>query len=345
MAALDGIERICGRGLGDRALRAAVLGELRRAVPFDAYAWLLTDPETCVGTSPVADFPSPADLPTLVRLKYLTATNRWTALVPGTASTLLAATGGDPTRSRVWRELLAGYGITDIASLVLADQYGCWGWLDLWRTDVPFTPDELDMLSGLDRVVTPALRRSLAATFTVSPSEDHHAAEPVVLILSDDLRPVTQTPLVDTHLRALLPTDADRAPIPAAAYNVAAQLLAREQGIDNHVPSARTHLGDGVWVTVSAARLGRSSTGTTGIAVSIEPTSATGRAELFARVIGLSAREAELLDHLVAGDDTRQLAQLMFLSEHTVQDHLKSIFAKADVHNRRLLVARATGMR
>ena len=151
--------------------------------------------------------------------------------------------------------------------------------------------------------------------------------------------------MVDTHLRALLPTDADRAPIPAAADNVAAQLLAREQGIDNHVPSARTHLGDGVWVTVSAARLGRSSTGTSGIAVSIEPTSATGRAELFARVIGLSAREAELLDHLVAGDDTRQLAQLMFLSEHTVQDHLKSIFAKADVHNRRLLVARATGMR
>jgi DNA-binding CsgD family transcriptional regulator len=345
VAALDGIERICGRELGDRALRAAVVAELRREVPFDTYAWLLTDPVTHVGTSPLADFPFPADLPTLVRLKYLTATNRWTALVPGMATTLLAATGGDPSSSRVWRELLAGYGVTDIASLVLADQYGCWGWLDLWRADGPFTPNELNLLSGLCRVVTPALRRSLAATFTVSPSEEHHAAEPVVLILSDDLQPVTQTPQVDTQLRALLPTDADRAPIPAVAYNVAAQLLAREQGIDNHDPSARTHLGDGAWVTVSAARLGRSPTGTTGIAISIEPTSAPGRAELFARLIGLSERESELLGHLVAGSDTRQIAHLMFLSEHTVQDHLKSIFAKADVHNRRLLVARATGMR
>ena len=56
------------------------------------------------------------------------------------------------------------------------------------------------------------------------------------------------------------------------------------------------------------------------------------------------AKESELLGHLVLGSDTRQLSQLMFLSEHTVQDHLKSIFAKADVHTRRQLVARATGM-
>jgi len=343
--ALERIERVCGRESGDRALRAAVLAEVRRAVPFDAYAWLLTDPETYVGTAPLAEISALADLPTLVRLKYLTPTNRWTRLVPGTASTLLAATDGDPSRSRVWSELLVGYGITDVASLVFGDRYGCWGWLDLWRTDGPFTTDELGLLSGLDRLVTPALRRCLAATFIGAPAAHDRGAEPVVLILSDDLQPMTQTPLVDARLRALLPTHAGQAPIPAAAYNVAAQLLAREQGIDDHPPAARTHLGDGAWVTVSAARLGRSPTGATGIAVSIEPTSATGRAELFARVHGLSERESELLGHLVAGSDTREVARLMFLSEHTVQDHLKSIFAKADVHNRRVLVARATGMR
>jgi hypothetical protein len=210
VAALEGIERICARESGDRGLRAAVLGELRRAVPFDAYAWLLTDPETCVGTAPLAEVPSPGDLPTLVRLKYLTTTNRWTGLVPGPASTLLTATGGDPSRSRVWRELLAGYGVTDIASVVLGDQFGCWGWLDLWRTTGPFTPEEVDLLSGLDRLVTPALRRSLAATFTSPPAVPSRGVEPVVLILSEDLQPMTQTPLVDTHLRALLPTDADR---------------------------------------------------------------------------------------------------------------------------------------
>jgi DNA-binding CsgD family transcriptional regulator len=33
----------------------------------------------------------------------------------------------------------------------------------------------------------------------------------------------------------------------------------------------------------------------------------------------------------------------MFLSEHTVQDHLKSVFAKTAAHNRRTLLARALG--
>ena len=71
------------------------------------------------------------------------------------------------------------------------------------------------------------------------------------------------------------------------------------------------------------------------IAVTIEDTSPAERAGLFARAHGLSVREGELLGHLVRGVDTRDLARLMFLSQHTVQDHLKSIFAKTSVHSRR----------
>jgi DNA-binding CsgD family transcriptional regulator len=33
----------------------------------------------------------------------------------------------------------------------------------------------------------------------------------------------------------------------------------------------------------------------------------------------------------------------MFVSEHTVQDHLKSIFSKTATRNRRTLLARALG--
>jgi DNA-binding CsgD family transcriptional regulator len=33
----------------------------------------------------------------------------------------------------------------------------------------------------------------------------------------------------------------------------------------------------------------------------------------------------------------------MFLSEHTVQDHLKSIFAKTSTHNRRALLSLVLG--
>lgn len=343
MSATSRIERICGIGLDDRALRIALLAEIRGSVPFDAHAWLLTDPETMVGSAPLAETPSLADLPTLIRLKYLTPTNRWTGLPSNTAMTLVGATGGNRAESRLWDELLAGYGIDDVVSTVFRDQFGCWGFLDLWRADGSFAVSECDLLADLARIATPALRRSLAPTFIVGAGELERPREAVVLLLSDDLQPLTQTPRTDAYLRALLPTDADRVPVPAGAYNVAAQLLAREQGVDPHPPSARVFLSDGLWVTLRAARMVGSAHGSGSIAVSFEPTPPTERTSLYARVVGLSDRETELLHHLVAGTDTRELARRLFVSEHTVQDHLKSIFEKADARSRRVLIARATG--
>jgi DNA-binding NarL/FixJ family response regulator len=64
---------------------------------------------------------------------------------------------------------------------------------------------------------------------------------------------------------------------------------------------------------------------------------------LFARASALSTRETQLLGHLVSGYDTRRIAEAMFLSENTVQDHLKSIFVKTDTRNRRTLLARVMG--
>jgi DNA-binding NarL/FixJ family response regulator len=79
------------------------------------------------------------------------------------------------------------------------------------------------------------------------------------------------------------------------------------------------------------------------IAVTLEDSSPAERATLFAAAHALTSRESELLNHLIEGVDTHELARLMFLLQHTVQDHLKSIFAKTSVHNRRTLLARAPG--
>ena len=46
---------------------------------------------------------------------------------------LWEASGGELAQSLLWRELLACYDIVDVASVVFADRYGCWGFLDLWR--------------------------------------------------------------------------------------------------------------------------------------------------------------------------------------------------------------------
>jgi len=49
------------------------------------------------------------------------------------------------------------------------------------------------------------------------------------------------------------------------------------------------------------------------------------------------------LGFLGQGSGTRGIARQMFVSENTVQDHLKSIFAKTGEHSRPRVVSRAFG--
>lgn len=327
-------------------LRLRLIEEIRRAIDFDVFAWLLTDPETSVGSSPLSDLPWTTELPTLIRLKYLTGVNRWTAIGDSRVETLRGATHGDLTRSRLWRELLCTHDVGDVASTVFRDRFGCWGFLDLWRigAGAPFGLAEESFLSSIAGTVTTALRRCQANTFLAPAAPDPPPAGPVVLLLSPHLDVLGQTPETLEYLRLLVPPAAGQTPIPASAYNVAAQLLALEQQADSNPPWARVHLSAGLWVTLRAARIGEvKSIAERDIAVTIGKSSPAERVDLFAKAFGLSAREDELLGYLISGADTRELAHRMFLSQHTVQDHLKSIFAKTSARSRRTLLSRALG--
>ena len=341
--AADRIESL-GRGVEDsRALRLAVLEEIRRSLPFDAYAWLLTDPETEVGSDPLADVPCMPELPRLIRLKYLTAMNRWTSLSPP-VGLLRAATQGRLEQSLVWRELLSRYQVGDVASVVFRDRFGCWGFLDLWRIgrSPAFSERDGGLLGAIAPKITEAIRRCQANTFTaVQPTVI--PAGPVVLVLSPELEVRAQTPETEGYLRALLPPDGDRRPVPAGAYNVGAQLLAFEGGVDRHRPWARVHLTQGAWLSLRASRIAGPTGDANDIAVTIEAASPAERMDLFGRAHGLSRRETELMTALLRGSDTRELAGGLFVSENTVQDHLKSIFVKTGTRSRPALVARVLG--
>jgi DNA-binding CsgD family transcriptional regulator len=330
------VEAICAAGPAERELRIAVLAELRAAIPFDAYAWLLTDPETSVGWSPVAEVPVMADLPEIIRAKYLTTLNRWTDLAAGQVVTL----GNDPARSLVWREWQSTYGISDVASTVLRDRFGCWGFLDLWRRDGSFAGAELAVLATVVDAVTPAIRRAQLATFA-EPAPTA-VAGPAVMVLGPALRPLGRTPPTYAHLAALLPAAGGRDAVPAAAFNVAAQLCAVEAGVVDGVARSRVFVPGASWMTARAARLATASADAE-IAVTFETAGPAERAALYARVAGLSGREGDVLRAVAAGHDTRRVAQLLGISAHTVQDHLKATFAKTGADSRRQLVARATG--
>jgi DNA-binding CsgD family transcriptional regulator len=258
--------------------------------------------------------------------------------------------------------MLRDLGVTDIASVVFADRYGCWGFLDLWRRDQPYTTADADWLAGVSATITRALRRRQAAAFVASAPRTEPPAGPAVLILDDQLRIVSRTAAATDWLRSLLPTPQGMSPIPAVAYNVAAQLLAAEAGVDSHPPSVRSRVAGQSWVTLRASRLqvdgdflavaagsvAQPQSEPPGnragfIAVSIEESTAGPRLDLFALSHGLSEREHQVLLLLSRAAETRDIAMQMAITEYTVQDHLKSIFHKTALSSRNALLLTAIG--
>jgi DNA-binding CsgD family transcriptional regulator len=342
-AARDAVSACCAGPLDDRPFRAAVLDAIRPAVPFDAYVWVLTDPVTSVGVSPLAYLPSfdMRRLPRLIRAKYATAINRWTAL-DGVAS-LAVATAGQVSDSRLWRVASETLKVVDIASAVLRDRYGCWGFVDLWRYDEPtFSDEEREFATMLLAAITAAQRARVARMF--GSADQQPSTAPALVLFDDDLNAVGETPAAEHSFRRLLPTNPGESPVPAAALNVAAQLLAAEENVDTSAATSRVHAGGGAWVALNAARLQASGPGMpASIAVTVDPITLSDRVDVFSRATGLTAREAEVLVELSHGNATRRIARDLGISEYTVQQHLTAIFAKSGSASRAELVARACG--
>jgi DNA-binding CsgD family transcriptional regulator len=349
---LDRVERLCREPLSPKALRERALEVVRRAVPFDAHVWLLTDPVSCVGTSPLADVPMLEwpRLPELSRLRYLSPLNRWTELRrAGTpAASLHRATDGDLSRSPLWREALGGMGVTDVASGVFADRFGCWAWLDLWRTGGTFSEGEVALLGQLTKPLTEGIRSAQARTF-VDDAEPLELPGPAVLLLDAGLRVVGRTATADVALLELNPPGEEPLPsaVPAAALNVAAALLAAEARLPVGPAWSRVHLGAGRWVTLRAERMAEQTAervaGSAELAVTIEVSTVAERREVFALAHGLSPREREVLAQLSTGADSRTMARELVLSEHTVNDHVGAVLAKCDAPTRAVLMSRIAG--
>jgi DNA-binding CsgD family transcriptional regulator len=279
--------------------------------------------------------------------------------------TLLDATGGDPSESMLWDGVLKRYGVNDVLSTVFADKHGFWGWLDLWRVGGMggFTPREAGYLAAAARIVTPALRRSIARQFGLeapelslrrdnqpeglsrSAAQDSDLPQQAVLTLDAEMAVVGQTASAGEWLELLQPGPRPYQGVPAEVLNVAAQLLAREAGVDGHTASARVHIGSGRWAVLRASRMGSASPGATPpLAVTIQQCPADARLDVFARSFGLTGRQRELLELAAAGADTAAMAAAQGTSAYTVQDQFKQIFENCGVRSRASLLGMALGL-
>ncbi|MGZ4400234.1 MAG: helix-turn-helix transcriptional regulator [Gaiellaceae bacterium] len=163
-----------------------------------------------------------------------------------------------------------------------------------------------------------------------------------MLLLGDDLEPRGSTAAARAWFTALNPAQS-RFPdgIPGVVWNVVGRLLAIERGEDpGQPPRVRLRGADGRWAVLEAARFDGLGSG---IAVSIRAAGIEDVLDLVCRAYGLSRRERELVTLVIEGLDTRELAERLFISRHTVQDHLKSVFDKVGVRSRRELACGIVG--
>jgi DNA-binding CsgD family transcriptional regulator len=88
----------------------------------------------------------------------------------------------------------------------------------------------------------------------------------------------------------------------------------------------------------------RTSAGESGqTAVVIEPATRSDTASIVAAAHQLSARELEIAQLIARGVSTQDIAAQLFISTHTVRDHIKAIFDKTAVHSRCALAAKFQG--
>ena len=62
-------------------------------------------------------------------------------------------------------------------------------------------------------------------------------------------------------------------------------------------------------------------------------------APLLLRALGLTPREREIAQHLLLGRPRTQIARRLGLSDHTLGDHVRSVYRKAGVSGRAELAA------
>ena len=76
------------------------------------------------------------------------------------------------------------------------------------------------------------------------------------------------------------------------------------------------------------------------VAVVIEPAKSSEIAPIVIEAYSLTPRERDVVGALASGDTTSEIAARLFLSPHTVRDHIKTVFEKVGVSSRAELVAK-----
>jgi DNA-binding CsgD family transcriptional regulator len=251
------------------------------------------------------------------------------------ASTLYEATGGDPSRSRAWREYMQPYGADQELLVALRTQAGdAWGMVGLYREpgQPQFSDDEMEF----------HLAEGAQRGLLVGEASDPEGPDaPGLVVLKDDWSVESLTPGVERWLSDLPDGDWEaKGKLPPSVLSVAGRALRTAEHADapGEVALARVLTREGRWMVLHGAALVAG--GARRVAVIVEPAHPARISPLLMAAYQLTDREQDITRLVLRGDSTAQIAESLFISSHTVQQHLKSVFEKTGVRSRRDLVGK-----
>ncbi|MBW3620323.1 MAG: helix-turn-helix transcriptional regulator, partial [Actinobacteria bacterium] len=111
-----------------------------------------------------------------------------------------------------------------------------------------------------------------------------------------------------------------------------------DDDLAGEVAFARVMTRAGRWIVLHGAAL--VTDGSRRAAVIIEPAHPARLMPLLMSAYQLTEREQDVTRLVLQGDSTTDIAASLFISPHTVQQHLKSVFAKTGVRSRRDLIGK-----
>ncbi|MGW5720735.1 helix-turn-helix transcriptional regulator [Amycolatopsis sp. NPDC003865] len=253
-------------------------------------------------------------------------------------STIHEASGGDPRNSPRWRFNMTMGGDQELIARLRTRQGEAWGALGLYRE--PGAPMFGDDDKEFVRAIGPHLAAGARRAITLGEATDPEVPDAPGLVVIDESWQITSaTPGAGRWLARLPDGDLDAGRLPSSVFAVAGQAL-RDGGRTSPatVAFARVLATDGTWILLHGAPLDGENRKR--VAVIIEPAHPARIYPLLMSAYGLTARERDVVELVLTGASTAEIATALVVSPLTVQNHLKNVFEKTGVHSRRDLVGK-----